>query len=92
MLDRTNTAEPGTPENPDGPELFTGIGYELQEIIMGMNVLNAKTRDLKGCFDMRQEVSAKIAADDICKVASQVSILAGHMAGIIAKYVERKRT
>lgn len=82
MLDRAT--------NQDGPELFTGLRFELEEIIMGMNVLNAKVRDLNGCFEHRQQVSAKVAADDIAKVASQVSILAGHMACMIAAHVNRK--
>lgn len=84
MLDRADAP------TRDGPELFTGLRFELEEILLGMNVLNAKARDLSGCFDMRQEVSAKVTADDICKVASQVSILAGHMASKIAEHVNRK--
>lgn len=87
MLDQIKTSEA---EAQDGPELFTGLRYELEEIIMGMTVLNSKTRDLKGCFDMRQEVSAKVTADDLCRIASQVSILAGHMSATITKHVNRK--
>lgn len=74
----------------DGPDLFSGLRFELEEIIMGMNVLNAKVRDLNGSFDHRQTVSAKLAADDIGKVAGQVSTLAGHMSKIIVDHVNRK--
>lgn len=85
MLDKTAETE-----TRDGPALFTGLSFELDEIVMGMNVLNAKVRDLNGCFEHKQEVSAKVAADDIAKVSSQVSILAAHMASKIAEHVNRK--
>lgn len=85
MLDKTTGAEAK-----DGPEIFTGLRFELEEIIMGMNVLQTKVRDLNGSFEHRQEVSAKIAADDIHTVANQVSILAGHLSSMIAKHVNRK--
>ncbi len=76
-------------EEQDGPSLFNGIGLEVEEIILGLNVLTTKVRDLKGSFDMRQPISLKHAADDICTVGSQVSILAGHLSSVVARHVNR---
>lgn len=85
MLDKTAETE-----QRDGPSLFVGLRYELDEIVLGLNVLTAKVRDLNGCFEHRQEVSAKVAADDIAKVSSQVSLIAAHMSEIISRHVNRK--
>lgn len=72
------------------PDFFTGTRFEVDEIVLGMNVLNVKTRDLKGSSTHRQAVSLKLAADDIAKVAGQIQILAAHLATKCAQHVNRK--
>lgn len=87
MLDRTDAPEA---EEQDGPSLFHGLSLEVEEIILGLNVLTTKVRDLKGSFDHKQAISMKHAADDIAIVGNQVAILAGHLSGVVTKFVNRK--
>lgn len=87
MLDRATAPEA---EEQDGPSLFNGVGLEVEEIILGLNVLTTKVRSLKSAFDLHESASLKAASEDICTVSSQVSILAGHLAGVVGKHLNRK--
>ncbi len=84
MLDRTDT------DTQDGPSLYQGIALEVEELILSLNVLTRKVRDIKGSFDHRQSVSLKIAADDVSLVAGQMNIIASHLSSVVARYVNRK--
>lgn len=69
---------------------YEGTRYTVDEIILGMNVATAKVRDLKGSHDARTAVALKIAADDLAKVASQISTLATHLAKVTTEHVNRR--
>jgi hypothetical protein len=74
----------------EAPDFFTGVKFSVDEILMGTNVLVAKARDLAGSLENRQPVSLKLAADDIHKFASEVSILAGVVARVATTHVNRR--
>lgn len=87
MLDRTT--EPQT-EQRDGPDLYTGLSFEIEQILLGCAVLTSKVRELNGCFDHKQAVSLKLAADDIAKTAGQINIMAAHVSSVVARHVNRR--
>lgn len=87
MLDVTQQP---TVDNPDGPELYTGLHLEMDEIALGMNVLQRHARNLRECFDAKQTVSLALAAADIAKVAGQISTLSAHMAKIAGQHINRR--
>lgn len=85
MLDRTDA-----PEAQDGPPLYTGLALEIEQILLGYNVLTAKMRDFKGAVEFKQDVTVKILADDIAKVAGQINIMASHVSSVVAGHINRK--
>lgn len=87
MLDRTDTPDA---EQHDGPELYTGLALEVEQILLGYNVLTAKVRDFKGAVDFKQDVTVKLLADDLAKVSSQISIMAAHVSSVVARHINRK--
>ena len=70
--------------------LFVGLSLELENIALGMSVLNAKARDLVGCFEHKQAVSAKLTAEDISATAAEISVFAGIIANRISEHVNRQ--
>lgn len=76
-------------ERRDGPELYTGLAFEMEEIALGMNVLQRHARDLRGSFDAKQTVSLAVQAAELSKVAGQISTLAAHMSKIAGKHINR---
>jgi hypothetical protein len=74
----------------DGPELYTGLRLEMDEIALGMNVLTRHARDLRDCFDAKQTVSLVVQAAALSTVANQLSILSAHMAKIAGQHVNRR--
>lgn len=74
----------------DGPELYTGLALEMDEIALGMNVLNRHARNLRECFDAKQTVSLALAAADIAKVSNQISVLSAHMAKMAGANINRR--
>lgn len=87
MLDRTETPEA---EIKDGPSLYDGLSLEVEQILLGYNVLTAKMRDFKGAVDFKQDVTVKLIADDLAKVTSQISIMASHVSSVVARHINRK--
>lgn len=73
------------------PEFYAAIRYEFDEIVMGMNVLLTKARDLTGAYQHRQTVSLSIAAGDMATVSGQISNLARHLQTVAAKHVEARK-
>lgn len=87
MLDKTDAPEI---EERDGPELYTGLALEIEQIILGYHVMTAKMRDFKGAVDFKQDVTVKLLADDLAKVSSQMSIMAAHVSSVVARNINRR--
>lgn len=85
-----NTDAPIEPEpQRDGPSLFNGIALEVEEIIIGRNVINAKCAALRESMVARHEAGVKAAADDIAKIAGQMQVLSAHLGSVIARHQAR---
>lgn len=70
---------------------FYAVSFEVEELVIGLNVITRKMRDLRGAFDSKQPVSLALAANDIATISGQVSILAKHLCGVTNQYVERNK-
>lgn len=87
MLDRRTDSDT---EAQDGPSLYAGLSLEVEQILLGYNVLTAKMRDFKGAVDFKQDVTVKLLADDIAKTAGQMNIMASHISSCVARHVNRR--
>jgi hypothetical protein len=85
-----HTTPPADPEQRDGPSLFVGIQLEVEEIIIGRNVINAKCVALRSAMDARHEAAVKQAADEIAVIAGQMQALSSHLASVIARHQARR--
>lgn len=81
---------PAEAEQQDGPSLYVGLAYEVDELVMGLNTLTTKVRDLQGCMAHRQPVAMKVALDDIARLSGQIQILAKHGASVVERHVNRR--
>lgn len=77
-------------ETRDGPSLFVGIELEVNEIILCRNRINDASTALKAGYVDRYEAAVKQAADEIATAAAQMSTLAAHLSGVIARHQNRK--
>lgn len=75
---------------PDGPDLYTGLAFEMNEIELGMKVLNRHVRDLRKRFDEKATVGVVLMATEVAKVSGQISTLSAHMSKIAAKHTKRR--
>lgn len=76
-------------EERDGPSLFNGISYEVDEIILGRNVVSEKCAALREAMTARHAANVKQAADDIARISAQMHTLSAHLAGVIARHQAR---
>lgn len=74
----------------DGPDLWNGLSFSIEEIEIGHRVIAAKLRELKKCADAKQQIPAKLCADDIERVSGQVQILASVVAKVLAEHINRR--
>lgn len=79
-----------TAEERDGPSLFVGIALEVEEIIIGRNVINAKCAALQESMIARREAGVKAAADEIAVIAGQMQALSAHLGSLIARHQARR--
>lgn len=74
----------------DGPSLFTGIALEVDEIVLGRNVINAKVTALREAMSNRHEAAVKQAAEEIATITGQMQTLSAHLASVIARHQARR--
>lgn len=73
----------------DGPSLFVGIALEVDEIVIGRNVVNAKVTALREAMASRHEAAVKQAAEEIATITGQMQTLSAHLASVIARHQAR---
>jgi hypothetical protein len=71
-------------------DIFTGISFEIEEIILGRNVLDTKLRSMLTARDGKDIVALKVAAEEIAKITGQMEMLSAHLAKILQHHANRK--
>lgn len=72
------------------PNLFVGLSYEVEETLLGLNVLVAKVRQLKHSCDTRNLPALKLDAEAVAKTAGQIKALNDHLAGVCIRHINRR--
>ena len=72
------------------PSLFVGTGFEVEETLIGLNVLTAKVRQLKHSQDTKNLAALKLDAEAVAKVAGQIKLLNDHLAGVCCRHLNRR--
>jgi hypothetical protein len=62
------------------PDFYAAIESDLDDIALGLRVLDAKARDMRGAFDARQTLTLKRAATDLTRLAGQLGALSDGLA------------
>ena len=75
---------------PTSPTFFTGTRFAVDEIELGLKVLNAKARDLKSGNDIGSAVQQKLAAEAISKIAGQLQALADTLTRVSIAHINRR--
>lgn len=72
------------------PDFYTGTSFAVEEILLGMNVLQAKVRNLKQGNDTGSAVQQKLAAEDVSKIAGQIKMMADTVARVTISHLNRR--
>jgi hypothetical protein len=62
------------------PDFYVAIEPDIDDIALGLRVLDAKVRDVRGAVDQRQTLSLQRAAADLARLAGQLGALADGLA------------
>jgi hypothetical protein len=62
------------------PDFYFAIESDLDDIALGLRVLDSKARDMRGAVEHRQALSLQCAATDLARLAGQLSALAAGLA------------
>lgn len=73
------------------PSFFSGTSFAVEEIILGMNVLQAKIRNLKQGNTTGSAVQQKLAAEDVSKISGQIKMMADMIARVTIAHINRRR-
>lgn len=73
----------------DRPDIFTGISFAVAEIVEANKSLTAEIKDLDACCGFKQQIAAKVCADQVQKISGQINILSGVVAKALADHVKR---
>lgn len=71
-------------------DIFYGLSFSVDQILIIINGLNEKARELKGSLDHRTPVSMKMAASDIAIYAGPLLNLSSHLASVLTVHVNRR--
>ena len=72
------------------PNFYQGTSFLVDEILLGMNVLTAKVRNLKQGNTSGSAVQQKLAAEDIAKISGQIQSMAQTIARVTISHINRK--
>lgn len=78
------------PDTDQEPSFFHGSGYLVDEIILGLSVLQAKVRNLKQGNATWSAVQQKLAAEDVSKVSGQITMMADTVARVTISHLNRR--
>ena len=72
-----------------GPSLYTGIALEIGEIAMSVSKTHRAARDMREAEAARQTEDLKAACEQIAENAYQAHLQAKHLAGLLARHLNR---
>jgi hypothetical protein len=62
------------------PDFYLAIENDIDDIALGLRVLDSKARDVRGAVEQRQALSLQRAATDLARFAGQLGALADGLA------------
>lgn len=71
-------------------DIWTGTSLEIDELVMGANVVVAKVRAIKEAQAARAAMTVKVAADECAVICGQMQSLSAHLARVLAKHAARE--
>lgn len=72
------------------PDFFTGTSFLVDEILLGMNVLQTKVRGLKQGNVARSAVQQKLQAEEVSKIAGQIGSMADTITRVTISHLNRR--
>lgn len=72
------------------PPFFTGTGFLVGEIELGVSVLGAKVRALQEGNRHCAAVTQKLSAEEISKIAGQIKMMADTLSRVTIQHINRK--
>jgi hypothetical protein len=86
---RDNVHSPD-PSHNDGPDLYTGIALEIGEIAKSVSAAHRAALDMLTAQRERGTLDLKAACEQIDEHAHQAHLQAKHLAGLLARHVNRR--
>jgi hypothetical protein len=68
-------------------DFYIAIESDIDDIMLGLRVLDAKVRDVRGAVDQRQMLSLQRASTDLARLAGQLGALAEGLASRAGKKI-----
>lgn len=81
---------PAIKQTEQEPDVFLGTGFLVEEIVLGLNILNRKVRDLQQGNGAQSAVQQKLMAEDVAKVAGQIKNMADTVARVTIAHINRR--
>jgi hypothetical protein len=90
--------------NDTKPDIWTGISFEADEILMGVNIgrrkaeaVQAAAKTFADAYQQRQVVALKVAAEqldrttaDLRTIIDQTNTMTAHIAKVLAEHANRR--
>lgn len=78
------------PQPEQEPDFFTGTSFAVDEILLGMSVLQTKVRNLKQANDSGSAVGQKLASEEVSKIAGQITMMADVITRVSLSHINRR--
>lgn len=62
------------------PDLYSAMETDIDDIALGLRVLDAKAREMRSAFDARQTLLLHRAANDVARLTEQLEALSDGLA------------
>lgn len=72
------------------PDFYTGVSFAVDEVELGLRVLQRKIRALTTAHKTRHAVGMKLAAEDVAKTANQIHLLGKTLVDTSLRHINRK--
>lgn len=78
------------PDEGQEPSFYHGTSFAVNEIILGMNVLTRKVRDLKSGNEAGSAVQQKLSSEEVSKIAGQIKMMADTITRVTVGHLNRR--
>ncbi|MDB5584845.1 MAG: hypothetical protein JWR80_10021 [Bradyrhizobium sp.] len=72
------------------PDFYTGTSFAVEEIVLGLSVLQAKVRALKQGNTSGSAVQQKLQSEEVSKIAGQIKMMADTITRVTIGHLNRK--